>query len=64
MFGIDAGDYVRIGDSDLTWFVRAIYPADSSAFGPLAHLVSGQSERSRTEPVANLRLYRKQEFDA
>lgn len=64
MFGIDAGDYVRIGDSDLTWFVKAIHPADSSAQGPLAHLVSGQTERSRYEPVVHLRLYRKQEFDA
>jgi hypothetical protein len=65
MSGIQPGDYVRVGDSDLTWFVRAIYPEDSSAFGPLAHLSSGLTERSRYEPVANLTLFKRAEvFDA
>lgn len=62
MFGIDPGDYVRVGDSDLTWFVRAIYP-EESANGPLAHLISGQTERSRYELVHNLTLHRKGAFD-
>lgn len=57
MSGIEPGDYVRIGDSPLTWFVVAIYPADQSANGPLASLTSGQTERHRYEPVANLTLH-------
>lgn len=63
MSGIQPGDYVRIGDSDLTWFVQAIHP-DASAYGDLAHLRSGQTERSRYEPVSSLTLYRSAEFDA
>jgi hypothetical protein len=63
MSHIDPGDFVTVGDSTLTWFVQAIYPEDSSAFGPLAHLTSGQTERSRVEPVSNLHLFKKGAFD-
>lgn len=63
MSEIDPGDFVTIGDSTLTWFVQAIHP-DASAYGSLAHLTSGQTERSRYEPVANLTLFRKGAFDA
>lgn len=63
MSGINPGDYVRVGDSDLTWFVQAIHP-NASAYGDLAHLRSGQTGRSRYEPVASLTLFRSAEFES
>jgi hypothetical protein len=57
MSRIYAGDYVTIGDSALTWFVKAIH-YDQSANGPLAHLVSGQTERNRYEPLSHLTLFK------
>lgn len=62
MSRVDPGDYVQVGDSALTWFVQAIYP-EESANGPLAHLTSGQTERSRYESVSNLTVFRKGAFD-
>lgn len=56
---LDAGDYVTIGNSVLTWQIAAIYPEDQSANGPLARLISGQSERTRYEPLANLTLFKR-----
>lgn len=55
----DPGDYVTIGNSVLTWQIAAIYPEDQSANGRVARLISGQTERMRYEPVANLTLFKR-----
>ena len=59
MNGIDRGDYVTIGDSDLTWCVLdiAYYPEKISAACGI--LESGQTGRRRIEPMRNLKIYQK-----
>lgn len=59
MNGIDPGDYVTIGDSDLTWCVLdiAYYPEKISAACGI--LESGQTGRRRIEPMRNLKIYQK-----
>lgn len=49
--GLAVGDYVTIADGPgaLTWQIVDIHPHDSSAYGPLYALVSGQSNRTRYE---------------
>lgn len=57
---IEAGDYVTIGDNELSWLVEAIHP-DASANGPQATLASGQSGRRRYEPIDRLTIHTKRE---
>lgn len=54
---IHAGDYVTVGDSDLTWLVKVIRP-NRFDDGAVATLESGQTGRIRYEPLENITLYR------
>jgi hypothetical protein len=50
---IEEGDYVTVGESELTWFVRRLFSTG------VATLRSGQTGRMRREPVGNLKLFKK-----
>lgn len=59
MSRVEKGDYVTIGDNDLTWCVLdiAYYPEKISAACGI--LESGQTGRRRIEPMRNLKIYQK-----
>lgn len=53
---LEPGDIVRIKQNPLTWEVVGVAPSPSGQ--PVALLKSGQTERKRTELLANLTIHR------
>lgn len=55
----ERGDYVTIGDSNLTWCVLDVAYYGENINGTRALLQSGQTGRKRLEPIGNLILFQK-----